>query len=597
MGLAASQSKLLSLTTRLSRLEYQAQKLSNDKIRMAMESDAISAKYLKALSQKKLTVENGDGNYVTATANKLIDYNALGDAGTGTQRILKDNTGRVIVSNETAQAFKAAKTASASLANQYGSLSQYLQTLIDNKTISTTPQTSRVTENVPVYDTEKVYDTYDEQKTPPTVDGLYTPSNQGGSKVNGEARLESYFAEDGIVDNYVSEVYCGDKSSVTAAKIAEAIALDEVRCSSKGVNIDDNYRSEYLFNLCDFDIKTFDLSTNIACNGLSNCSLYNQTILNEATNSSSENHEESAEYMRKVIKYFELGGSRNDSVETMKKLLKITDTDLNDKQSIINSIELTESEKASATTFLPFLIEDIDQGSNSGMQSFLELKVFEAAYTKAVEEGYQSSTYTTKNTNTIINYTQVNKEITIEVPDETEIAKYTASYNNSINGNETFLNQLGYTTDSSYSGTDLKYDATAVSWYEEIFQEMEDCGYATVSDEQLNDADWLYNNLNMGAVYITEKTKDTDGDGKKDWNEIAWATGDNAIQVEDDDSTQAVAKAEYDREINNNKEKEQKIDVQLKNIDTEHSSIKNEADSTQKIIDKNIERNGKIFEA
>jgi hypothetical protein len=58
-------------------------------------------------------------------------------------------------------------------------------------------------ENVPVYATEEVSDTYNENSTPPAVYGLYTPSNQGGSKVNGKARLENYFANGGIVENYL----------------------------------------------------------------------------------------------------------------------------------------------------------------------------------------------------------------------------------------------------------------------------------------------------------------------------------------------------------------------------------------------------------
>ena len=41
--------------------------------------------------------------------------------------------------------------------------------------------------------------------------------------------------------------------------------------------------------------------------------------------------------------------------------------------------------------------------------------------------------------------------------------------------------------------------------------------------------------------------------------------------------------------------KDKQYDIELKNIDTEHESLKQEYESIKTVIDKNIERNMKLF--
>ncbi len=97
-GLAASQARLLFLTSRLSDLELRAQTISNSKIRLADESKTASDEYCRALDKKKFHVATGaDKNgpkYDDATVNNLTGYNE----GVGHQRLIKDGSGRLIVS-------------------------------------------------------------------------------------------------------------------------------------------------------------------------------------------------------------------------------------------------------------------------------------------------------------------------------------------------------------------------------------------------------------------------------------------------------------------------------------------------------------------
>lgn len=104
MGMSASQARLLSLTARLSDLEFEAQTISNAKIRLADESEAASRDYSEALNKQKFTVKsysNGETNYIDATARNLTQYNP----DMNHQRFIKDSSGRVIVENNVASAF------------------------------------------------------------------------------------------------------------------------------------------------------------------------------------------------------------------------------------------------------------------------------------------------------------------------------------------------------------------------------------------------------------------------------------------------------------------------------------------------------------
>lgn len=82
MGLAASQVRLLQLTSRQHRIEYQAQKIQAQKLQLANESDAAYNKYMTALEAKKVQykyVENdGAITYKDANFNNMFKGYNLG---------------------------------------------------------------------------------------------------------------------------------------------------------------------------------------------------------------------------------------------------------------------------------------------------------------------------------------------------------------------------------------------------------------------------------------------------------------------------------------------------------------------------------------
>ena len=54
MGMAASQSRFLGLTSRKSRIEYQEMLISNQKISLARDTQKITKEYQEALNKKRL---------------------------------------------------------------------------------------------------------------------------------------------------------------------------------------------------------------------------------------------------------------------------------------------------------------------------------------------------------------------------------------------------------------------------------------------------------------------------------------------------------------------------------------------------------------
>ena len=80
MGLAASQARLLSLTSRQHTVEHRAQFLQAQKLRLANDSDAVYEKYINALDSTKLETRTYDSkgtvHWVDGSLSNLLRYSA-----------------------------------------------------------------------------------------------------------------------------------------------------------------------------------------------------------------------------------------------------------------------------------------------------------------------------------------------------------------------------------------------------------------------------------------------------------------------------------------------------------------------------------------
>ena len=75
MGMSASQARLLSITARISDIEYKSQQISNVKIRLADESQQVANAYTQALNKQKYTLTtypNGTAEKIDLTVSQLM---------------------------------------------------------------------------------------------------------------------------------------------------------------------------------------------------------------------------------------------------------------------------------------------------------------------------------------------------------------------------------------------------------------------------------------------------------------------------------------------------------------------------------------------
>ena len=93
MGMAASQVRLLSLTSRQHSVEYQAQYLQAQKLRLANDSDTVYNTYIEALDATALKTRQydaaGTANWIDGSLNNLMRYGA-NESTTGTTFYAQD---------------------------------------------------------------------------------------------------------------------------------------------------------------------------------------------------------------------------------------------------------------------------------------------------------------------------------------------------------------------------------------------------------------------------------------------------------------------------------------------------------------------------
>jgi len=106
MGLSASQARYVFCTSRMSAIEYEAQRIESDKIQLATQRDDLYQEYCKALDATKIQVAymcNSKQTYVDATFSNLTSY----DPYRVKQYALKDTkSGKIIVEEDVAKNYE-----------------------------------------------------------------------------------------------------------------------------------------------------------------------------------------------------------------------------------------------------------------------------------------------------------------------------------------------------------------------------------------------------------------------------------------------------------------------------------------------------------
>ena len=78
------------------------------------------------------------------------------------------------------------------------------------------------------------------------------------------------------------------------------------------------------------------------------------------------------------------------------------------------------------------------------------------------------------------------------------------------------------------------------------------------------------------------------------WQSFNW-TGSSVIQDQLNTADDALAQAEYETQSAILQSQDKMMDVELRQVETQHQAAQTEYDSVKKVIDKNIERSFKTF--
>ena len=141
-------------------------------------------------------------------------------------------------------------------------------------------------------------------------------------------------------------------------------------------------------------------------------------------------------------------------------------------------------------------------------------------------------------------------------------------------------------TDSTDKSNTGNPDSRA-QWFTNLFNRM-NRGYQVLEDGLASSNDWIEYAFKNGLVSMEQV------DSNFNWVALNYQTCVGITEQTDNSAAVAKAEAEYNRAMNDIKQKDSIYDLQLKNIDTEHNSLQQEYDSISKVISKNIERTMKF---
>jgi hypothetical protein len=112
-------------------------------------------------------------------------------------------------------------------------------------------------------------------------------------------------------------------------------------------------------------------------------------------------------------------------------------------------------------------------------------------------------------------------------------------------------------------------------------------GYKALENGLAASKEWIEYALESGIVTLEQV------DTNYNWNSLSYGSC-TKITEETDDAAVTKAEAEYNRAMNDIEAKDNIYDIELKNIDTEHTSLQTEYDVIKDVMKKNIERTFKF---
>ncbi|MBS5860403.1 hypothetical protein KID03_03115 [bacterium] len=552
MGMAASQARLLTITARLNHIELESQNLSNAKIRLSDNTQRASDKYIKALNKTEYLYNtyNAKGEMITQdlTGAALTNYGELKN-----QYGLINSAGQILVSELDGKNFQESNTLEEFL-DKYGVLSEPGKGEIVQVTNP---------EYAPAMDEyEKLYDEWMTQKPDPEDEKYLTEIP--GSTLNSDLYEKFMSATTPCLhDTFELGSNCYMHVLIDLMGPGEHTTSDGQTYTvypgsgTYGLDMTANARTETM------EAVTEAIKNTPCCGNVQDGCGNNHTITvagkdytnNECgdapCNSNETIYQKVVDLYWEARKYFDPEGPMGEG----------------GYREETGGIECYEE-------FIHILEHDLKQA----LQKDPEYEFNDELYQADLEE------WQAKEPQKPDVPMYVDKEVR-KVTDSDKAQWYINLWHR-MNGTSDFKGGFGDSAEYDPSEGWASKSKTEQSW-------------AILKDGDMNSPEYLKYAIDNGLITIEQVQFTNPSDSDSGLENVAWTSVifDTITDVTEQKDQIAITKAEteYEQALSDIEAKDKQLDVQMKKLDTEHNALQTEYDSIKSVIEKNVERNFKIF--
>lgn len=586
MGLAASQARLLSLTTRINHNEMESMVATNAKLRLSDKTDVAQDKYLSVLDATKLEYDLFDNNGLqqssALTFNAVNQYNPLKN-----QYIFKNTSGQVYVNAKDANNFEQSN-------DLYEFLDKY--GLFDEGKFEFQDRLDAYNKEKAEYDKEMAdyqaqLDDYNKEFA--DYSQKLEDYNNALDQYNREMIQYEKDYQEYLDSLNTTDLYASFSNIVGTSNNPTAFCYEQALKGSTGCYL-------HLLNLLlDFDGSRPQVNTYTASNGKS----FN-------TNGTTGG-------MGTPPAMKEISDGLNEKGDDG-NYLRVCDGD--DDLNTAGEQNLLKAAKDAGRepTELEILRSDyIDNGDGTYSLKSLKQKAIDMYY---IIQNMSGSVNSTDMKNMLINFTDGDMQkltleeptmptppepfdmekptFDLEMPQEPKMPEYTEKiYDKELA--QWYIN-LWYAMDAS-DESDLLYSVQPED--EDLYYTVPDVAkettqeahhYIVIDDKNADNENWLQVALTNGQITMSQATFGLNADGNIVWTSIQSNNVPEITEVQDTEKI-AKAEAEYQYTVSQIQIEDNKYDIELRKLDTEHNALQQQFDAIKSVINKNTERTFKMF--
>lgn len=574
MGLAASQARLLTITARKADCEFQSMSLSHQKLALARDMENVSNEYQDALNTTKLVYDyygSGDSD-MALTYDLLMSPSVYNDYY---PKLVTDAKNRVILNSSYAAAARAAGIPAEGLSGTPSSdvRNKFIEALVGENIITAnkaasiegvtygntlglgdTVSVTQSTTNISYDDLLDLLNTYSADSA---SDGVLLGKANADPQAGKEQRLVT-IAEDGTYSEDTSSGATITLADLLSGKTQYIIAYESQEGVAGNYPVDAAHRLQ-------------------------------QDLLSDGEHGS-----------KSVLSWIQ------DAFTTVLGGTSASDTALDYAYNAVYDLIWPNSELADAAGDGTRNQEVMDT-----VGTLVRNKKNDNGYKKDVAQAspnYLGMTYShTKNYGGIKGWfhNKKNDNTTVSINLNNVAQVFLTAYVQYMEGieNSNYSWQLGEKSKSNlYDGDKDEFEFTIVgdtstseedsdvmaSFYDTMFNMI--CLNGWTENAQIDDSDYLSEMLKSGMAYISSISDDGY------YYQGNYSTDQYILEVTDDEAISR-AEAKYNTEKTKIENKEDTIDLKMKNLDTEISSLTTEYDTTKSVISKSIEKSFKRYDA